>query len=67
VKGGGKKSPARKSRKREDSDDLIKEIAPLQTPGRPGKKRKLRKILNPEKVPKIFSFIFSPPCLRRGL
>jgi hypothetical protein len=29
AKNGGKNCPARKNRKREDSDDFIKEIAPL--------------------------------------
>jgi len=33
-KNGEKNCPARKNRKREDSDDFRKEIAPLQTPRR---------------------------------
>jgi hypothetical protein len=45
-KNGEKNCPARKSRKREDSDDFRKEIAPLQTPGRSSKKRKSQRILN---------------------
>ena len=35
-----------KNRKREDSDDFIKEIAPLQTPRRSSKKRQSQPILN---------------------
>jgi hypothetical protein len=48
IKGkkGEKNCPARKSRKREDSDDFRKEIAPLQTPRRSSKKRQSQPILN---------------------
>jgi hypothetical protein len=45
-KNGGKNCPVRKSRKREDSDDFRKEIAPLQTPRRSSKKRQSQPILN---------------------
>jgi len=45
-KNGEKNCPARKSRKREDSDDFRKEIAPLQTPRRSSKKRQSQPILN---------------------
>jgi hypothetical protein len=45
-KNGEKNCPARKSRKREDSDDFRKEIAPLQTPRRSSKKRQSQRILN---------------------
>jgi hypothetical protein len=44
-KNGEKNCPARKSRKREDSDDFRKEIAPLQTPRRSSKKRQSQPIL----------------------
>jgi hypothetical protein len=46
AKSGEKNCPARKIRKREDSDDFIKEIAPLQTPRRSSKKRQSQPILN---------------------
>jgi len=48
IKGkkGEKNCPARKNRKREDSDDFRKEIAPLQTPRRSSKKRQSQPILN---------------------
>jgi hypothetical protein len=45
-KNGGKNCPGRKSRMREDSVDLIKEIVPLQTPRRSSKKRQSQPILN---------------------
>jgi hypothetical protein len=45
-KNGEKNCPARKSRKREDSDDFRKEMAPLQTPRRSSKKRQSQPILN---------------------
>jgi hypothetical protein len=45
-KNGEKNCPARKNRKREDSDDFRKEIAPLQTPRRSSKKRQSQPILN---------------------
>ena len=46
AKRGARNCPARKSRKREDSDDFIKEIALLQMLRRSSKKRKGRTILN---------------------
>jgi hypothetical protein len=46
AKNGEKNYPARKNRKREDSDDFIKRIAPLQTPRRSSKKRQSRTILS---------------------
>ena len=46
AKNGEKNCPARKNRKREDSDDFIKEIPPLQMPGRSSKKRQNHPILN---------------------
>jgi len=46
AKNGGKNCPARKNRKREDNNDFIKEIAPLQTPRRSSKKRQNQPILN---------------------
>jgi hypothetical protein len=45
-KNGGKNYPARKNRKREDSDDFRKEIVPLQTLRRSSKKRQSQPILN---------------------
>jgi len=45
-KNGEKNYPARKNRKREDSDDFRKEIIPLQTPRRSSKKRQSQPILN---------------------
>jgi hypothetical protein len=55
VKSGEKNCPARKSRKREDNDDFIKEIVLLQTARRSSKKRQNQPILdsihcNPSKV-----------------
>jgi hypothetical protein len=46
AKSGEKSCLARKSRKREDSDDFIKEIALLQTPRRSSKKSQNRPILD---------------------
>ena len=45
AKNDGKSCPARRNRKREDSDDFIREIPPLQTPGRSSKKRQNQPIL----------------------
>jgi hypothetical protein len=45
-KNGERNCPATKNRKREDSDDFIKEITPLQTPRRSSKKRQSQPILN---------------------
>jgi hypothetical protein len=44
AKNGEKKCPGRKSRKREDSDGFIKEIALLQRPRRSSKKRQSQSI-----------------------
>jgi len=62
AKSGEKNCPARKSRKREDSDDFTKEIAPLQTPRRSSKKRPSQPILNSIRLSggKDFLFSFSP-------
>jgi hypothetical protein len=48
IKGenGEKNCRARKNRKREDSGDFRKEIAPLQTSRRSSKKRQSQPILN---------------------
>jgi hypothetical protein len=46
ARNGGKNCPARKNRKREDSDDFRKEIALLQTPRRSSKKRQSQPIVN---------------------
>jgi hypothetical protein len=46
AKNGKKNCPARKSRKREDSGDFIKEIVLLQTPRRSSKKRQSQSILD---------------------
>jgi hypothetical protein len=46
AKSGEKNCPARKSRKREDSDDFIKEIALLQMPRRSSKRRQSQPILD---------------------
>ena len=46
AKSDEKKWPARKSRKREDNDDFIKEMTPWQTPKRSSKKRPSQPILN---------------------
>jgi hypothetical protein len=45
ARNGEKKCPARRNRKREDSDDFIKEIPP-QTPGRSSKKRQIQSTPN---------------------
>jgi hypothetical protein len=59
AKGGEKNCPARKNRKREDSDDFIKEIAPLQTPRRSSKKRQSQPILNSIHLSGEKDFLFS--------
>jgi hypothetical protein len=46
AKNGEKNCPARKNRKREDSDDFRKGIVPLQTPRRSSKKRQSQPIFN---------------------
>jgi hypothetical protein len=46
AKSGGKNCPVRKNRKREDSDGFTKEIPPLQTRRRSGKKRQNQAIHN---------------------
>ena len=46
AKSDEKKYPARKSRKREDSDDFKKKIAPRQRPKKSSKKRLSHPILN---------------------
>jgi hypothetical protein len=46
AKNGEKNCPARKNRTREDSDDFIKEIIPLQTPRRSSKRRQNQPIPN---------------------
>jgi len=59
AKNGGKNCPARKNRKREDSDDFIKEIARLQTPRRSSKKRQSQPILNSTPFSREKDFLFS--------
>jgi len=56
---GAKNCPARKNRKREDSDDFIKEIALLQTPRRSSKKRQNQPILNSIPLSREKDFLFS--------
>jgi hypothetical protein len=51
AKSGEKNCLARKSRKREDNDDFIKEIAPRWTPKRSSKKRQSQPILNSMVLP----------------
>jgi hypothetical protein len=46
AKSGGKNYPARRSRKRKDSNDFKKEMAPLQTPRRSCEKRQTQPIPN---------------------
>jgi hypothetical protein len=58
-KNGEKNCPATKNRKREDSDDFIKEIAPLQTPRRSSKKRQSQPILNSIPLSREKDFLFS--------
>ena len=58
AKNGGKNCPARKNRKREDSDDFIKEIPPLQTSGRSSKKRQNQPILNSIPLPRGKDFLY---------
>jgi hypothetical protein len=59
AKNGEKNRPARKNRKREDSDDFIKEIAPLQTPRRSSKKRQSQPILNSIPLSREKDFLFT--------
>jgi hypothetical protein len=59
AKNGEKNCPTRKNRKREDSDDFIKEIAPLQTPRRSSKKRQSQPILNSISLSREKDFLFS--------
>jgi hypothetical protein len=59
AKNGEKNCPARKSREREDSDDFIKEIAPLQTPRRSSKERQSRPILNSIPLSREKDILFS--------
>jgi hypothetical protein len=58
-KNGKKNCPARKNRKREDSDDFIKEIAPFQTQRRSSKKRENQPILNSIPLSHEKDFLFS--------
>ena len=59
ARNGEKNCPARKNRKREDNNDFIKEIAPLQTPGRSSKKRQNQPILNSIPLSREKDFLFS--------
>ena len=59
ARNGEKNCPATKNRKREDNNDFIKEIAPLQTPGRSSKKRQNRPILNSIPLSREKDFLFS--------
>ena len=59
AKNGEKNCPARKNRKREDNDDFIKEIAPLQTPRRLSKKRQSQPILNSIPLSREKDFLFT--------
>lgn len=56
---GEKNCPARKIRKREDSEDFIKEIAPFQTSRRLSKKRQAQPILNSTPLFPEKDFLFS--------
>jgi hypothetical protein len=59
AKNGEKNCPAGKNRKREDSDDFRKEIAPLQTPRWSSKKRQSQPILNSIPLSREKDFLFS--------
>jgi hypothetical protein len=59
AKNGEKNCPARKNRKRGGGDDLIKEIAPLQTPKGSSKKRQSQPILNSVPLSREKDFLFS--------
>ena len=59
AKNGEKNYPARKNRKREDSDDFRKEIALLQTPRRLSKKRQSQPILNSTPLSREKDSLFS--------
>ena len=62
AKSGEKNCPAKKSRKREESDDFIKEINPRQTPKRSkrsSKKRQSQPILNSLRLSEGKDFLFS--------
>jgi hypothetical protein len=59
AKNGGKNCPARKNRKREDSDDFRKEITPLQTPRRASKKRPSQPILKSISLSRERDYLFS--------
>jgi len=59
AKSDEKNCPARKSRKREDNDDFIKEIAPYRTPKRSSKKRQSQPILNSIRLSGEKDFLFS--------
>ena len=59
AKNGEKNCPARKNRKREDSDDFRKEIVLLQTPRRSSKKRQSQSILNSIPLSREKDFLFS--------
>ena len=59
AKSGEKNCPARKNRTREDSDDFIKEIVPLQTPRRSSKRRQNQPIPNLIPLFRERDFLFS--------
>jgi hypothetical protein len=59
AKNGEKNCPVRKNREREDSDDFIKEITPLQTPRRSSKKKQSQPILNSIPLSREKDFLFS--------
>jgi hypothetical protein len=62
AKSGEKNCPAKKNRKREESDDFIKEINPRQTPKRSkraSKKRQSQPILNSLRLSGGKDFLFS--------
>jgi hypothetical protein len=59
AKKSKKNCPARKNRKREDSDGFRKEIAALQTARRSSKKRQNQPILNSIPLSRGKDFLFS--------
>jgi hypothetical protein len=67
AKSGEKNCPARKNRTREDSDDFIKEIVPLQTPRRSSKRRQNQPILNLIPLFRERDFLFSLPRILQSL
>ena len=59
MKSGEESCPARKSRRREDSGDFIKEVALLRIPIRSIKKRQNRSVLNSIRLSGEIDFLLS--------